>query len=352
MAQATLVRTDSRMLRALRREPVDRTPVWFMRQAGRALPEYRAIRTEHTLLEICRRPELCAQVTMQPVDILGVDAAIIFADIMTPLIGIGVDIDIVDGIGPVIGEPITDRGGVEALGQLEPDADVPDVLDALRLVREDLDERGQGALIGFSGAPFTLASYLLEGRSSRDFHQTKRMMYSSPALWKQLMERLAEIVIIYLLAQVEAGADAVQLFDSWAGSLSPDDYARFVQPYSADILSAVASNGVPIIHFTTGTGGFLDLVRDAGGTTLGIDWRVRLDEAWQGIGYDRGIQGNLDPMVLLGPQAEALHAAESILAQAAGRPGHIFNLGHGVHPQTPVDNLKALVRFVHEFDQP
>jgi uroporphyrinogen decarboxylase len=217
------------------------------------------------------------------------------------------------------------------------------------LVREQLNQRQAGALIGFSGAPFTLASYLLEGRSSRDFHQTKRTMYSSPKLWQQLMERLAEIVIIYLLAQVEAGADAVQLFDSWAGILSPEDYARFVQPYSADILSAVAANGVPIIHFTTGTGGFLDLVQEAGGTTIGIDWRVRLDEAWRGIGYDRGIQGNLDPMLLLGPQEEVFAATSSILRQAAGRPGHIFNLGHGVHPQTPVENLKALVDFVHEF---
>jgi len=348
MAEAAVV-TTSRLLKALRREPVDKAPVWFMRQAGRALPEYRAIRKEHTLLEICRQPELCADVTLQPIELLGVDAAIIFADIMTPLIGIGVDIDIVDGIGPVVGDPIRDHGGIESLGELEPEADIPDVLDALRLVKSRLQGKGGQALIGFSGAPFTLASYLLEGRSSRDFHQTKRMMYGSPVLWKQLMERLSEIVIIYLLAQAEAGADVVQLFDSWAGALSPEDYARFVQPYSADILSAVESAGVPTIHFTTGTAGFLDLVRDAGGTTIGIDWRVRLDEAWRGIGHNRGIQGNLDPMVLLGPVEEVRASAESILAQAAGRSGHIFNLGHGVHPLTPVENLKALVEVVHGY---
>jgi uroporphyrinogen decarboxylase len=349
MASATSAATGGLVMRALRREPVDRTPVWFMRQAGRALPEYREIRKHHTLLEICRQPELCADVTMQPMDILGVDAAIIFADIMTPLIGVGIDIDIVDGVGPVVGDPIRDQRGLEQLDELEPDADIPDVLDAIRLVRARLNVRGDLALLGFSGAPFTLASYLLEGRSSRDFHQTKRMMYSSPVLWQQIMERLSEIVTIYLGAQIKAGADAVQIFDSWAGALSPEDYLRFVQPYTVRIIDAIERIGTPIINFSTGTGGFLELVRDAGGSTLGIDWRIRLDDAWQRIGYDRGIQGNMDPMVLLGPVDQIRLRAESVLSQAAGRVGHVFNLGHGVHPDTPVANLKALVEIVHEY---
>src|SRR5579872_2635580 len=306
-----------------------------MRQAGRALPEYREIRKQHTLLEICRLPELCAQVTLQPVERLGVDAAIIFADIMTPLIGIGLDIDIVDGVGPVVAEPVSDRTGVARLREIKPDADVPEMLETLRIVSERLEGNGK-SLIGFSGAPFTLASYLLEGRSSRDFVRTKRTMYSDPDLWTQLMERLSALVAIYLEAQARAGADVVQLFDSWAGALSPDDYARFVQPYNAQILAAIEAKGIPTIHFSTGTAGFVELVRDAGGTTIGVDWRTRLDEAWRRIGEGRGIQGNLDPMLLLGPLSELKAAAESILRQAGGRPGHVFNLGHGVHPQTPV----------------
>ena len=336
----TQVARKQRMLQALHLQPVDRTPVWFMRQAGRSLPEYRAIREKRTLLDICREPELCAEVTLQPVKRLGVDAAIIFADIMTPLIGMGIDIDLVDGVGPVVGAPIRSQSDVHELNELEPEADVPEVLAAISFVRHEIDRSDPVALLGFSGAPFTLASYLLEGRSSRDFHQTKRMMYSAPDLWRQLMERLAEIVIIYLLAQVEAGADAVQLFDSWAGMLSPSDYERFVQPHSAAVLSAVESAGVPILHFGTGTAGFIELVRDAGGTTIGIDWRMNLDHAWERIGADRGIQGNLDPMVLLGPAHVVESEAKAILGRAGGRPGHIFNLGHGVHPETPVANLQ------------
>ena len=343
-------RREGRLLAALRRQPVDRTPVWFMRQAGRALPEYRAIREANTLLEICAQPELCAEVTLQPVKRLGVDGAIIFADIMTPLIGTGVGVDLVDGVGPVVGDPIRSESDVGRLNGLEPEADVPELLETLRILRGEIDRSKPVALIGFSGAPFTLASYLLEGRSSRDFLQTKRLMYSAPEIWRQLMERLAEIVIIYLLAQIEAGADAVQLFDSWAGAMSPSDYVRYVQPYSAEILSAVEAKDVPIIHFATGTGGFLERFSETGGTMIGVDWRVNLDDAWRRIGYERGIQGNLDPMVLLAPDDVVASEARSILDRAGGRPGHVFNLGHGVHPQTPVATLQRLVEVVHDYD--
>ncbi|HEV3313202.1 MAG TPA: uroporphyrinogen decarboxylase [Chloroflexota bacterium] len=341
--------TSGRLMRALSREPVDRTPVWFMRQAGRALPEYRAIREHKTLLEICREPDLCAEVTLQPVQSLGVDAAIIFADIMTPLIGIGIDIDIVDGVGPVVGHPIREASSVQKLRDIEPEEDVPEMLAAIGMVRRELDRSGDAALIGFSGAPFTLASYLIEGRASRDFRHTKLMMYSQTEVWAQLMERLARMVTAYLLAQIEAGADAVQLFDSWAGALSPSDYVRFVRPYSRDVLEALEACGVPIIHFSTGTAGFLEAVAAAGGTTVGVDWRIGLGDAWSRIGFDRGIQGNLDPMLLLGPIDELEAGARAVLDQAAGRPGHVFNLGHGVHPETPVANLQRLVELVHGY---
>lgn len=341
---------DGRLLKALRREQVDATPVWFMRQAGRALPEYRQIRERYTFVEVCRTPDLAAEVTLQPVELLGVDAAVIFADIMTPLIGIGVEIDLVDGVGPVVANPIGHEIDADALVPIEPECDVPDVLEAIREVRRRLEERPEIAVIGFSGAPFTLASYLIEGRSSRDFHRTKRMMYAAPDLWQKVMERLANIVTLYLVAQIEAGAQAVQLFDTWAGALSPSDYCRFVRPYSAQILSALAETDVPVIHFGTGTAGFLESFREAGGSAVGVDWRISLDTAWSRIGFDRGIQGNLDPMVLLGPVDNIAAEARAILASAGGRPGHVFNLGHGVHPETPVENLKRLVDVVHEYD--
>lgn len=340
---------DGRLLKALRLEAVDRTPVWFMRQAGRSIPEYRAIREKYTFLDICRNPDLTAEITLLPVHKLGVDAAVIFADIMTPLIGIGIDIELVEDVGPVVAKPFDGEGDAEALTELEPEADVPDVLEAIRLVRSELDCQGEVALIGFSGAPFTLASYLIEGRSSRDFHRTKCMMYSAPELWASVMDRLAGIVTLYLDAQIDAGAHAVQLFDTWAGALGPADYARFVQPYTGRVLSAVQSRGVPIIHFSTGTAGFLENIRDAGGTTISVDWRISLDEAWRRIGYERGVQGNLDPMLLLGPFENVESEAARILDQAASRPGHVFNLGHGVHPQTRSGNLERLVEFVHEY---
>ena len=317
-----------------------------MRQAGRSLPEYRAIREQHTLLEICRNPELCAEVTVQPVRRLGVDAAILFADIMLPLVGVGVDLDIVEGVGPVIARPIRRAEDVQTLRRLEPENRVGFVLDGIRCTLQELN--GAVPLIGFSGLPFTLASYLVEGAPSRDFLQTKRLMYGAPQVWHELMRRLAAIVSAYLLAQARTGVQALQLFDSWIGALSVDDYRRYVRPYTRAVFEALAGTGLPQIHFGTGTSALLETMRDAGGTTIGIDWRIPLDIAWQRIGYDRGIQGNLDPIVLLGPWDVVRREAESILTRAADHPGHIFNLGHGIHPQTPLDNLQRLVEFVHE----
>lgn len=325
-------------------QTVDRTPVWFMRQAGRVLPEYRKIRERHDLVAITHQPELCAEVTLQPVHRLGVDAAILFADIMTPLLGIGLDLKIVEHSGPVMGQPFRSEVDLAALRSLEPEQDVPFVLEAIRLLRREL--RPEVALIGFAGAPFTLASYLVEGRASRTFEHTKRLMYAEPALWAKLMERLACIVRDYLLAQIEAGVQVVQLFDSWVGCLSPDDYRRYVQPYSRTILSALGDT--PSIHFGTDTGSLLEDMAAAGGSVIGLDWRVPLDSGWDHVGFDRGVQGNLDPAVLLGPWAAVEPAAAHVLERAAGRAGHIFNLGHGLLPDTPLDNIVRLVELVHE----
>lgn len=336
-------------MKALRHETVDCTPVWFMRQAGRVLPEYREVRERLTLLEICARPEVCAEVTLQPVDRLGVDAAIIFADIMTPLIGIGVDIDIVDGVGPVLQHPIRTREQLHQLRALEPEADVTALLESVRLVSSELERGAKIPLLGFAGAPYTLASYLIEGRSSRDFAETKRFMYSTPEMWHDMMTRLAEIVGVYLVAQVEAGAQAVQLFDSWAGALSESDYVRFVKPYTSTALKRATEIGVPVINFSTGTAGFLEQVAQAGGSTVGVDWRVPLDKAWGMIAKDQGMQGNLDPLALLGPKEYFESATHDVLRRASGRSGHVFNLGHGVHPETHADNLRRLVDIVHEY---
>ncbi len=337
---------DNRFLRACRREPVDTTPIWFMRQAGRILPEYRAIRERYTLLEVCQQPELCAEVTLQPVRRLGVDAAVMFADIMLPLMGIGVGIELVDNVGPVIADPIRDEAGLAALRPIEPERDVPFVMEAVRLVKRELGDRI--ALIGFSGAPFTLASYLIEGKPTRDFALTKQMMYGAPALWHALMERLTAIMIPYLHAKVDAGADALQLFDSWVGALSPRDYAEYVEPYSRRILADLRRRGLPLIHFGTNTATLLDQMKDDGATIIGVDWRIPLDVAWERIGHHLGIQGNLDPAALLGPPEVMEEQATDVLRRAGGRPGHIFNLGHGLLPSTPLDNVIRLVEFVHE----
>jgi uroporphyrinogen decarboxylase len=332
-----------RFLRACRREPVDRTPIWFMRQAGRSQPEYRALRERYTLLEMVRIPELCAQVTLLPVAQLGVDAAILFADITLPLAGMGVDFDIVEGQGPVIAHPIRTAADVERLRQFEPERDVPFLLDGIRLIRREATV----PLIGFAGAPFTLASYLVEGKGSRDLYFTKRLLLAEPSLWARLMDVLTGATLAYLSAQVRAGAQAVQVFDSWVGALAPRDYEAAILPHMRRLFAGLRSLGVPAIHFGTGTAGLLPLMARAGGDVIGVDWRVRLGDAWTRIG-DAGIQGNLDPAVMLAPFDAIAEAARDILNDADGRAGHIFNLGHGVLPQTPQDSLRRLVDLVHE----
>jgi len=336
----------SLFVRAARREFTERTPVWFMRQAGRVLPEYRAMRERWALIEICRAPELCAEVTLQPMRRMPLDAAVMFADIMLPLVGVGVELELVDNVGPVIRRPIRDAAGVASLRPIEPAADVPFVLETIRLVKGELGP--DRALIGFAGAPFTLASYLIEGRPSREFGLTKTLMYAEPTLWHELMERLTSITTTYLQAQVAAGVDALQLFDSWVGALSPQDYSEHVEPYSRRIFAALASAGVPMIHFGTNTAALLDLMKSDGATVIGVDWRIPLDDAWARVGFHLGLQGNLDPAALLAPPAVMEAKALDVLRRAGGRPGHIFNLGHGLLPSSPLDNVLRLVDFVQE----
>jgi uroporphyrinogen decarboxylase len=338
--------SDTRFMKACRLELADTTPVWFMRQAGRMLPEYRKVREQYTLMEVCRQPELCAEVTMQPVRRLGVDAAVMFADIMLPLIGIGVGVELVDNVGPVVAHPVKDASDLEMLRPIEPEQDVPFVMEAVRVVKREMGERTP--LIGFCGAPFTLASYLIEGKPTREFSKTKAMMYTAPDLWHSLMDRLTNIMITYLHAKVDAGVDALQLFDSWVGALGPGDYAEYVEPYSQRLLWELRGRGLPFIHFGTNTATLLDQMKNDGGTTISVDWRIPLDVAWEKIGYDLGIQGNLDAATLYGPDEFWQRRALDVLRQAEGRPGHIFNLGHGVLPDLPLDNVMRLVDFVHE----
>jgi uroporphyrinogen decarboxylase len=331
------------LVRACLREPVERTPVWFMRQAGRSLPEYREIRKRHGLFEICRRPELCAEVTLQPVRAHDVDGAVMFADIMLPVLGMGVDVDLVEGVGPVVAAPVRTRADVERLHVPTAEEAVPFVLEAVRLVRDELPP--EKAVIGFAGGPFTVAGYLVEGRPTREFTKTKACMYGSPEVWHALMQKLSEAFAVYVVAVARAGADVVQLFDSWIGALSVDDYLEFAAPYSAHILAAV---DVPTIHFGTGTAHLLEELSDAGGDVIGLDWRVPIDRAWERIGHDRGVQGNLDPALLLGPFERARAAALRILDAVGGRAGHVFNLGHGVLPDTDPAQLRRLVELVRE----
>ena len=335
------------VVRAARMEKTERTPVWFMRQAGRVLPEYRRVREDYGLLDICLNPELAATVTLQPVERFDVDAAIIFADIVTPLVGIGIDVKIVEKVGPVIDSPIRSMSDVESLRQLDPDQDVPHMLEALTMVRAALPD--EKALIGFSGAPFTLATYLVEGGPSRNYATTKSMMYGQPDLWHELMKRLSDMIITYLLAQQRAGAQVLQVFDSWVGWLSRRDYLEYVFPHTARILSSVKSGGAPVIHFATGAGSLNKTVRDGGADVVSIDWRVPLDEVWESLG-DVAIQGNLDPAVLLAPPDVVRDQALDVLRRAGGRPGHIFNLGHGFLPQTPMDNILHVIDCVREWN--
>ena len=334
---------NDRFLRACRLEPVDATPVWFMRQAGRSFAAYRKLRQRYGILELAKTPELCAEVTLMPVDELGVDAAVLFADIMLPLEPMGVGLRIEPEVGPIIDRPIRSAADVAALRPFDP-AEVSFTLDAIRLIRRELD--GRAGVIGFSGAPFTLACYLIEGRPSRDFATAKAFMYREPAAWHDLMERLSTMVVAYLRAQVAAGADVVQLFDSWVGGLGPADYIEFVQPHVGRIFAALVD--VPTIHFGTGTSALLELLAEAGGDVIGVDHRVSLANAWKRLGPERGIQGNLDSARLLAGWDATRVGAQVVLDEAAGRLGHVFNLGHGVLPQTDTALLRRLVDFVHE----
>lgn len=330
-------------MRAARREPVERTPVWYMRQAGRSLPEYREIRKRWGLFDVVRRPELCAEVTLQPVRRHDVDAAVMFTDIMFPVLGMGIEVDLVENVGPVVARPVERMADVERLDVPEPEDSCPFVLESVRLVRDAL--RPDQAVIGFCGGPFTVAGYLVEGRPTREFVKVKTMMYREPEVWHALMDKLADAFSRYVAGKVRAGADVIQVFDSWVGALAPADYEEFVAPYSARILASV---DVPTIHFGTGTATLLAAMRDAGGDVIGLDWRIPLDRGWDEIGDERGVQGNLDPAVLLGPWDRVEAATRDILERARGRRGHIFNLGHGVLPDTDPAVLTRLTQFVQE----
>ncbi len=338
----------ARFLRACRRLPVDATPVWFMRQAGRYMPEYRALREKHTLLEMCHQPELAAEVTLQPVRAFGVDAAILFADILLPAIPLGLGLEFVQGEGPVIGAPVRSLADVQRMRAVQAEEHLGYVMQAIRLLRGEL---GQTPLIGFCGAPFTVAAYLVEGRASRDFLVIKQMMYGAPEVFHALMARLSDLLAEYLVAQARAGAQALQVFDSWVGVLSPQDYQRFVLPYSQKVIRAAQAQDVPVIHFGVNTATLLPLLKQAGGDVLGLDWRIPLDDGWQRLGHDVAVQGNLDPAALFAPQAELAARVSDVLQRAGGRPGHIFNLGHGILQHTPVDNVRAVVEMVHAYGQ-
>lgn len=319
-----------------------------MRQAGRYLPEYRRLRERFSLTEICHNPELVVQVTLMPLRRFPLDAAIIFADLMTPLRAMGIPFELVEGVGPVVSDPIDSRVDVERLAIPEPGEIAPETIEAIRMAKGELNNV---PLIGFSGAPFTLASYLLEGGPSRDFVRTKGFMFRDPKGWHALMEKLTEITIRYLKAQVEAGADALQIFDSWVGCLNPDDYREFVLPHMKRLFSETEKLGVPRIHFGTGTATLLPLMREAGGEVIGLDWRIPLDEAWRCLGFSVAVQGNLDPTVLLAPFEIVADRAGDVLRRAGGRSGHIFNLGHGILPQTPPDQIARLTDLVHDLSR-
>ncbi len=334
------------LVRALRRERVERTPVWYMRQAGRCLAEYRVLRERHGILEIARNVELCARVTRMPVDRLGVDAAVLYADIMLPLDGMGVPFHIQPDLGPIVERPVRSAAHVAALRVVDAVQATPYLFETIRLLRRELDPGV--ALIGFAGAPFTLASYLIEGRPSRDYARTKAMLLGEPELWDRLMRTIVEVLVRYLRAQIQSGVDVVQLFDSWAGALAPEDYARSVLPHTRRVFAALSSADVPRIHFATGNPALLPLIASVECEAVSVDWRLPLDEAWERIGYEHAIQGNLDPAVCLAPWDVVEARAEDVLRRAAGRPGHVFNLGHGVLPDTDADTLARLAVLVKE----
>lgn len=336
----------SRFLDACRRRPTDVRPVWFMRQAGRYLREYREIRSRHGILEICKRPDLAAAVTLQPVEILDVDAAIIFADLLLPVEPMGLKLQFVTGEGPSIDNPVRTSGDVDTLSISNTD-ELGYVGESIQTVVRAL--AGRVPVVGFVGAPFTLASYMIEGGPSRNFLRTKQMMYRDETLWRRLMGKLVDVLGPFGLMQIGAGARAIQVFDSWVGTLGPDDYVRYVAPYSRALIERIRSGGVPVIHFGTGAGGFFRELHAAGGDVLGVDWRVNIDQAWMDISYRSAIQGNLDPAVLFAPLPELKARVHELLKRTGTRPGHIFNLGHGILPDTPVDHVKAVVDFVRNF---
>ncbi len=340
---------NDRFLKACRREPVDATPVWFMRQAGRYMSDYRALRERYSLLDICRIPELAVAVTLQPVAVIDVDAAILFSDLLVPFTPLGLDFDFVKGEGPSIAHPIRSAADVDRLRTFEPRQALAHVLETIRILRRELTDRVP--LIGFGGAPFTLAAYAIEGGPSTSYARTKAFMYSEPQAWHRLCGRFADMMADYLAAQVEAGAQAIQVFDSWAGALGRADYREFALPHTARIFSALKNTGVPLIHFGVGATAILRDITEAGGNVIGLDWRLPLDEAWKIVGYDRGVQGNLDPTLLLGPRDRLFAAADDVLKRAGKRAGHIFNLGHGILPSTPLEHVQTLAAHVHEKTQ-
>lgn len=332
-------------LAACRREETPYTPVWLMRQAGRYMEEYRKLRTQHGFLELCKRPDLAAEITVTAVERLEVDAAILFADILLILEPMGVGLEYSKGDGPVIHHPVRSGKDVDALKDFDPEDELSFVYDAVKKIRKALN--GRVPLIGFAGAPFTLASYLIEGAGSRNYIHTKKLYYSAPEAWHRLMRRLSEIIVKYLNCQIAAGAQAVQIFDSWAGCLTPDDYEKFVLPYTRATIAGI-DHDVPLIHFSTGTSGLLKQIRAAGGDVIGLDWRINLDQGWAAVGHDVAVQGNLDPAALFAAPKEISNRVADVLRRAEGRPGHIFNLGHGILPETPVENVIAMVQAVHE----
>ena len=332
-------------LAACRREKTPYTPIWIMRQAGRYMEEYRKLRAQYGFLELCKKPDLAAEITVTPVERLGVDAAILFADILLILEPLGVGLEYSKGDGPVIHHPVRSGKDVDGLKDFDPEKELSFVYEAVRKICTALNRKVP--LIGFAGAPFTLASYLIEGGGSRNYIHTKKLYYAAPQAWHRLMELLAALTAKYLNCQIAAGAQAVQIFDSWAGCLTPADYEQFVLPHTKAVIDAITP-GVPVINFSTGTAGLLKHVRSAGGDVIGLDWRVNLDEGWATVGHDVAVQGNLDPVALFASPKEIRQRADEVLRRAGGRPGHIFNLGHGVLPETPVDHVIALVDAVHE----
>jgi uroporphyrinogen decarboxylase len=338
---------NDRFLKACRREPVEATPIWLMRQAGRYMPEYRALRARYSMLELVSTPDLACEVTLQPIRAFDLDAAIIFADILTVLVGMGLKLDFAKGEGPVIYNPIGTPADVTALRTPPAAENVPFTLEAIRMVRREL--AGKLPLIGFSGAPFTLASYAIEGGGSKNYLKVKSFMYHHPQPWHQLMEKLVQVVSEYLIAQVEVGAQALQIFDSWAGILSAEDYREYVLPYSQGVVENVRSKtSAPIIYFGTDLNGMLPTIAEIPADVLGMDWRIPIDQGWAQVGSRFAVQGNLDSAVLFAPWSEVQRHTDAILQRVNGRPGHIFNLGHGILPETPIDNVKRLVDYVHE----